>query len=89
MIDRLLLILMLVEILHTVRITIKSHMLVVEPFLIVGLIATVRRLLVLTLQAETLTSNRAYVQDAGVFRSTMIELLFLGHSPPYWSVPSS
>lgn len=78
MIDRLLFILMLVEILHTVRISIKSHMLVVEPFLIVGLIATVRRLLVLTLQAETLTSNRTYVQDAGIFRSTMIELVVLG-----------
>jgi Phosphate-starvation-inducible E family len=43
-IDRMLLVLMLVEILHTVRISIRSHVLVTEPFLIVGLIATIRRI---------------------------------------------
>jgi uncharacterized membrane protein (DUF373 family) len=54
-IDRLLLVLMLVEILHTVRISIRSHVLVTEPFLIVGLIATIRRILVITLEAANLT----------------------------------
>ncbi|MDQ6708366.1 MAG: phosphate-starvation-inducible PsiE family protein, partial [Acidobacteriota bacterium] len=37
--DQLLLVLMVVEILHTVRTSIKSHTLVTEPFLVVGLIA--------------------------------------------------
>src|SRR5271163_4993203 len=37
--DQLLLVLMIVEILHTVRTSIRSHTLVAEPFLIVGLIA--------------------------------------------------
>jgi hypothetical protein len=36
---------MIVEILHTVRISLRSHILVAEPFLIVGLIAAVRRIL--------------------------------------------
>ena len=78
LIDRLLFILMLVEILHTVRISIKSHMLVVEPFLIVGLIATVRRLLVLTLQAEALTSSHAGSQNPAMFLSAMVEMGVLG-----------
>ena len=41
--NQLLIVLMLVEILHTVRIFIRSHVLVTEPFLIVGLIASIRR----------------------------------------------
>ena len=37
--NELLIVLMLVEILHTVRISIRSHVLVTEPFLVIGLIA--------------------------------------------------
>ena len=44
-VDHLLLVLMLVEILHTVRQSIEARELQAEPFLIVGLIATVRRIL--------------------------------------------
>jgi uncharacterized membrane protein (DUF373 family) len=51
-VDQLLFVLMLVEILHTVRRSIESHELACEPFLIVGLIATVRRILVVTLQSS-------------------------------------
>jgi uncharacterized membrane protein (DUF373 family) len=53
--DQLLVVLMLVEILHTVRISIRSHFLVTEPFLVVGLIASIRRILVITLEASNLT----------------------------------
>src|ERR1700676_3643823 len=53
--DQLLVVLMLVEILHTVRISIRSHTLVTEPFLVVGPIASIRRILVITLEAATLT----------------------------------
>ena len=52
--DQLLVVLMLVEILHTVRISIRSHTLVTEPFLVVGPIASIRRILVITLEAATL-----------------------------------
>ena len=41
--DQLLIVLVLVEILHTVRISIRSKEIIIEPFLIVGLIASVRR----------------------------------------------
>src|ERR1700726_1370811 len=52
--DQLLVVLMLVEIMHTVRISIHSHVLVTEPFLIVGLIASIRRMLVISLEMATL-----------------------------------
>jgi hypothetical protein len=79
--NELLIVLMLVEILHTVRISIRSHMLVIaEPFLIVGLIATIRRMLVITLEAATLSKEGAWVTDAArsIFHSSMIELALLG-----------
>jgi uncharacterized membrane protein (DUF373 family) len=78
-IDRLLVVLMLVEILHTVRISIRSHILVTEPFLIVGLIATIRRILVITLNAANLTNAANWSNDGPAkLRASMIELALLG-----------
>ena len=77
--DQLLIVLMLVEILHTVRISIRSHTLVTEPFLVVGLIASIRRILVITLEAATLTKEGKWSADgASVFHASMIELGLLG-----------
>jgi len=60
----LLIVLMLVEILHTVRISIRSHKLMIaEPFLVVGLIASIRRMLVITLEAATLSREGAWVSE--------------------------
>ena len=47
-IDRILLVFMVIEILHTVRVSFNEGALVCEPFLIVGLIASIRRVLVIT-----------------------------------------
>jgi hypothetical protein len=77
--DQLLVVLMLVEILHTVRISIHSHFLVTEPFLVVGLIASIRRVLVITLEAATLTKGGAWsAEGASIFRASMTELGLLG-----------
>jgi Phosphate-starvation-inducible E family len=78
-IDRLLVVLMLIEILHTVRISIHSHVLVAEPFLIVGLIATIRRILVITLETPNLT-RPATLANGGeaFFRASVVELGLLG-----------
>jgi uncharacterized membrane protein (DUF373 family) len=43
--DKTLLILMIIEILYTVRVSYKEHTLSAEPFLTVGLIAAIRRIL--------------------------------------------
>ena len=77
--DHLLVVLMLVEILHTVRISIHSHTLITEPFLVVGLIASIRRILVITLEASTLTKEGTWSPErASIFRASMIELGLLG-----------
>jgi uncharacterized membrane protein (DUF373 family) len=78
--NQLLIVLMLVEILHTVRISIRSHVLVTEPFLIVGLIASIRRVLVITLEAATLTKEGAWATEgsSAIFHSSMVELGLLG-----------
>jgi uncharacterized membrane protein (DUF373 family) len=79
--NELLIVLMLVEILHTVRISIRSHKLAIaEPFLIVGLIASIRRMLVITLEASTLSREGSWVSEGarGIFHGSMIELGLLG-----------
>jgi uncharacterized membrane protein (DUF373 family) len=48
LLDQSLLILMIVEILYTLQVSFREHTLVAEPFLIVGLIAAIRRVLFLT-----------------------------------------
>jgi hypothetical protein len=77
--NELLIVLMLTEILHTVRISIRSHVLVTEPFLVVGLIASIRRILVISLEMATLGKELVWTSDSTqVFRSSMIELGLLG-----------
>jgi uncharacterized membrane protein (DUF373 family) len=67
--DALLLVLMIVELLHTIRLFIVEHALVPEPFLIVALIAGVRRILILTTEASQ------YIQgQPEQFRMVMIEM---------------
>ena len=75
-VDHLLLVLVLVEILHTVRQSIEARELQAEPFLIVGLIATVRRILLVTL--ETSDAGMTPHGQAQGFEHNMIELGVLG-----------
>ena len=69
LLDRLLLVLMIVELLYTVQVSFREHALVPEPFLIVGLVAATRRVLVLTAEF-----TGAQVPSEPAFRVTMIEL---------------
>ena len=61
-------VLMLVEILHTVRVSIRSGNLNAEPFLIVGLIASIRRVLVITLQSSNAQQQEG-ADHSAVFRT--------------------
>ncbi len=71
-VDHLLLVLVLVEILHTVRQAIEARELKAEPFLIVGLIATVRRILLVTLETSNAAAGKGAVEPN--FAHSMIEL---------------
>ena len=48
LLDKMLLVLLVVELLYTVQVSIREHSIVPEPFLLVGVIAAVRRVLVIT-----------------------------------------
>ena len=79
-IDRLLFVLMVVEILHTVRVSFSSGELVCEPFLIVGLIATIRRMLVITLESSSQVHQPGHFTPdlQSSLTATMAELVVLG-----------
>ncbi len=78
-VDRLLFVLMVVEVLHTVRVSFRSGRLVCEPFLIVGLIACIRRVLVITLETTQAHEPGKWNPDAAaLLNSTMLELTVLG-----------
>lgn len=74
-IDRLLFIMMMVEILHTVHASLRTGTIIVEPFLIVGLIACVRRVLVITLETSQITRPEHWKpDDLPLFQASMMEL---------------
>ncbi len=78
-IERLLLVFMLIEILHTIRTSIQERTLKCEPFLVVALIASVRRVLVITLQSAEVHHDTAWTPESqALFQATMIELVVLG-----------
>jgi len=64
-ISKTLLLLMIIEILVTVRISIREHTICAEPFFIVGLIASIRRILIISVET-------AYMHD--FFYQYMIEI---------------
>jgi uncharacterized membrane protein (DUF373 family) len=70
--DRILLALMVVELLYTVQVSFREHALVPEPFLLVALIAAVRRILVITAE---FSAQAGIPED--VFRHVMWELALL------------
>ncbi len=78
-IDGLLFVLMVVEILHTVRASFRSGALICEPFLIVGLIASIRRMLVITLESSHVGKPGNWTPESQtILHSTMTELAVLG-----------
>ncbi len=66
--NTILLVMMTMEIVYTVAISLKSHTLNAEPFLIIGSIAGIRRMLVIT-ATSTESEN-----DPGKFHNTLVEL---------------
>jgi hypothetical protein len=72
LLDRVLLILLVVELLYTVQVSFREHALMPEPFLLVGLIAGIRRVLLLTAELA-----HVHEQSEAVFRHFIVELLTL------------
>ena len=72
LLDQILLILLIVELLYTVQVSFREHGLVAEPFLVVALIAAIRRVLIITAEVSKLPEA-----GASVFRQTILELSVL------------
>lgn len=69
LLDRILLIIIFAEVLYTVQVSFRQHVLQPGPFLVVGLIAVTRRILVLTAELPKMIK-----ENGAVFQNAMIEL---------------
>ena len=67
--NSILLVMMIMEIVYTVTMSLESHSLAGEPFLIIGAIAAIRRMLVITAE-----STKLELTNPEAFRSLLMEL---------------
>jgi uncharacterized membrane protein (DUF373 family) len=81
LLDRILLILLFVELLYTLQVSFREHALIPEPFLLVGLIAAIRRILVLTAEFAEIVDKpeaifRHFIIELGVLTFLIVTLVF-------------
>ncbi|MBN1478825.1 hypothetical protein JXA70_00985 [candidate division KSB1 bacterium] len=75
--DRMLLTLMIIEIFYTVRVSLKSHALCAEPFLIVGLIAAIRRILVISVEGAYVPEKfDHHMIESGILAALILIFVF-------------
>ena len=70
--NSILLVMMIMEIVYTVTRSLESHLLVAEPFLIIGAIAAIRRMIVITAESTNIQAT-----NPEAFRSLLWELALL------------
>ena len=78
LLSSLLLVFIFTEIIHTIRAVIDEKILVAEPFLIVGIVAAIRRMVVLGAEAQDLLGKPEFgdaMQELGILTAT---IFFLG-----------
>lgn len=74
LLDRILLTLIVAELLHTLRHVILRGEIVVEPFVLVGLIAVVRRILIVTAQLEQSSISTHQLIELGLLGALALAL---------------
>jgi uncharacterized membrane protein (DUF373 family) len=77
--DRVLLIFIFVELLDTIGIFVRENEIIAEPFLLIGLIAVVRRILLVTAEAEQTIGTAEFpnlIMELGVLTALVISLSF-------------
>ena len=77
--DRVLLIFIFVELLDTIGIFVRENEIIAEPFLLIGLIAVVRRILLITAEAEQTIGTEEFpnlILELGVLTALVISLSF-------------
>lgn len=81
LLDRILLVLLVIELLYTVQVSFREHAVVPEPFLLVGLIAAIRRVLLLTAEFSQVRpiselAFQHFVIELGVLTILIVALAF-------------
>ena len=84
LLDRILLILLIVELLYTVQVSFREHAVMPEPFLLVGLIAAIRRVLVLTVEFGQSPGKSAALFQHFVIELGVLTLLIVALSISLW-----
>lgn len=77
LLDGLLLVFIITEIIHTIRVVIDEKVLVSEPFLVVGIVAAIRRLVVVSAEAKDLFGKPDFgdaMLEIGVLTGTVLAL---------------
>lgn len=77
LLDRVLLVLMFAEIMYTVQVSFREHSLVPEPFLVVGLIAAIRRVLVITAEFAEVKDTRGETLNAMMIELGLLTVMSL------------
>jgi uncharacterized membrane protein (DUF373 family) len=77
LLDRSLLVLMIVELLYTVKVSFREHALLPEPFLVVGLIAATRRILVVTAEFGQMVNKPGPDFHKGMIEVGLLTLMVL------------
>ena len=77
LLDSLLLVFIVTELIHTVRAVIDEKVLVSEPFLVVGIVAAIRRLVVVSAEAKTLVGTPKFgdaMLEIGILTGAVLAL---------------
>ena len=74
LLDQVLLALILVEIVHTVVLSLRAHALVPQPFIVVGLVAVIRKLLFVLGNQQSISDTRLwiYIVMVAVFVTSLV-----------------
>jgi len=72
LLDQILLVLLIIELLYTVQVSFREHRLLAEPFVVVALIAAIRRVLVITAEISKVAESNEVT-----FRHAVWELALL------------
>lgn len=75
LLDTLLLVFIITEIIHTIRVVIDEKILISEPFLVVGIVAAIRRLVVVSAEAKDLFGTADFA-DAMVEMGVLTAVVF-------------
>lgn len=77
LLDSILLVLLIIELLYTVQVSFRVHGLLAEPFLVVALIAVIRRVLVITAQIPKLPESSEQIFRHAIWELGLMTIMIL------------